>query len=524
MRVATAKQMGAIDRETIDGGVPGLDLMETAGREITWELIRLHPGLEPPARVAICCGKGNNGGDGLVVARLLDGLGYTVSVMLLAEPGGLSDEGRINHERLPGGVDVVIPPRDQWAPVWESFCEESDLVVDAVFGTGIQPPVRDHHAELFRVFNAGPAPVVSIDIPSGVSGNTGDVDPIAVKADVTITVGLPKLGLLLPPGRDFTGDLSVVDIGFPIEACERHTDRIEFLLPADYADLLPPRPTDAHKYNCGTTLVLAGSRRYGGAAILAGMGALASGVGLVTMAVPDVHSTAVLAALPEAPQIALPTGEEGGLIPLDREARAALLTRESALAVGPGMGSDPRTDAFVADLLAEVSLPVVVDADAISAFARLGREPEFASEHVVLTPHAGELARLADMDTAVLAERRLEIVPELAARWGATLVSKGSPTVIGLPDGSATINPCGHDALAHGGTGDVLTGLIGGLLGQGCSARDAALLGCRLHGRAGCLAASDLGSRRVVRAGDVARRLGEAFAEIEAHLVPGGVC
>lgn len=522
MRVATSSQMGAVDRETIAGGVAGIDLMETAGREMTWEVLRLHPGLQHGDAVAVCCGKGNNGGDGLVMARLLEGLGFNVTVMLLAEPDGLSDEARTNYDRLPPGVEVLIPPREAWADRWSALCGESDLVIDAVFGTGIKPPVDQDHAALFEAFNSGGAPVVSVDIPSGVSGENGVVSPNAVRADTTITVGLPKLGLLVHPGRDHVGDLSVVDIGFEPELCEKHTRPWEYLLPEDYALLLPDRPGDVHKYRCGTLLILAGSRRYGGAAILAGMGALRSGAGLVTMALPEVHCQAALAALPEVPQIPLPCKESGGMSPLDREAMAELLTRQSAVAIGPGIGADPDTDRCLIDLLGGLNLPVVVDADAISAFARQGSKPEFASEQVVLTPHAGELARLAGIDSFALNERRLELVPELAGKWGVTLVAKGAPTLIGHPDGTMTINPNGDDCLAHGGTGDVLTGLIGGLLGQGCSADAAAQLGCWLHGRAGEMATAEVGSRRSVSAADVASFLGEAYAELEALAVYGG--
>ena len=522
MRIATAKQMGEVDRETIAGGVAGLDLMETAGREITWEMLRLYPGLDHGDHVAVCCGKGNNGGDGLVIARLLEGLGFTVTVMLLAPAEDCSPEARTNRDRLPPGVEVTTPRREDWADCWYNICGEADLVVDAVFGTGVKPPIGDDYAALFRAFNTGGAPVVSVDIPSGVSGDTGSVFPVAVRAETTITVGLPKLGLLLHPGREHIGDLSVVDIGFDSAICSKHTSCWEYLLPDDYALLLPERPGDAHKYKCGTVLIMAGSRRFGGAAILTGMGALRSGAGLVTLALPEIHSQAALAALPEVPQIALPCGSAGGISPLDRDMLSTLLKRQSAVAVGPGIGADPATDKCLVDLLAKLQLPVVVDADAISAFARLGREPEFASKQVVLTPHAGELARLAGIDSFALGERRLELVPEFAAKWGVTLVAKGAPTLIGHPDGTMTINPNGDDCLAHGGTGDVLTGLIGGLLGQGCSADAAAQLGCWLHGRAGELATAEVGSRRCVSAGDVAASLGEAFAELETCDSYGG--
>ncbi len=515
MRIATAAQMAEIDRETIQGGVPGLTLMESAGREMTWQLLREFPELSPPSLITVVCGKGNNGGDGLVVARLLENLGFEVHVMLLAAPESLSPDARANLDRLPASVTCATIPPDRWAERAFESGVESELIVDAVFGTGITPPVRDDYADLFEAVNAGPCAVLSLDVPSGVAGDSGEVSPVAVHADATITVGLPKLGLLLPPGRDHAGRLSIVDIGFDEEACARHTDDLHYLLPADYADLLPPRSSAAHKYDAGTALIVAGSRRFGGAALLAGLGALRSGAGLVTLALPENLASTALGFVPEALIRSLPTGAAGTISPLAPAAWSDLTTRQDALAVGPGLGDDPETDAWLVDLLGAVDRPLVVDADGLSAFARCQREPQFAHQEIVLTPHAGELARLAGLESAELRANRLQIVPELARRWQAVLMAKGSPTLIASPDGGLVINPTGDDALAHGGTGDVLTGLIGGLLAQGATAFAAALLGCWLHGRAGELASAGAGSRRTLLAREIADNLGEAFAELE---------
>jgi len=515
MRIATAAQMAEIDRETIAGGVPGLALMENAGREMTWQLLREFPELSPPALITVVCGKGNNGGDGLVVARLLETLGFEVHVMLLAEPDSLSPDAAANLARLPDSVVRETVPSDGWAERAREHCVESELIVDAVLGTGIVPPLRGTYAELFAALHEGSCAILSLDMPSGVSGDDGAVDPVAVRADATITVGLPKLGLLLPPGRDHAGRLSVVDIGFDVEACERHTNDLHYLLPADYADLLPPRDSAAHKYDAGTTLVVAGSRRFGGAALLAGLGALRSGAGLVTLALPENHATAALGFLPEALIRPLPTGAGGAIAPVAPATWTDLTARQDALAVGPGLGDDPETDAWLVDLLGGVPGPLVVDADGLSAYWRLGREPRFAHGEVVLTPHGGELARLAGDAAGRLRDDRLGFVPDLARRWNVVLVAKGSPTLIAAPDGTLVINPTGDDALAHGGTGDVLTGLIGGLLAQGAPAFAAALLGCWLHGRAGELAATDTGSRRTLLAREIADHLGEAYRELE---------
>lgn len=514
MRVATAREMAAIDRETIAGGVPGEELMERAGREIVRKLLDLFGDLAPPHRVAICCGKGNNGGDGLVMARLLNGLGFEVSVLLLVLPEDLSPDARFNSDRLPSAIELATCPAEEWAVRWTELAAGADLAVDAVFGTGIQPPVRGAYVPLFRAFNELPGPVLSVDVPSGVSGDTGRVDPVAVRASATITVGLPKLGLLLPPGRDHTGELAVVDIGFTDEMIRRHTPDRHYLSPDAYATLLPRRTSDAHKYSCGTVLVVAGSRAYGGAAVLTGLGALRSGAGLITVAVPACLEVPTRVGLPEALITPLASTDCGTLAPVAADELDRLIERKHAVALGPGLGDDPDTDRFAVSWLRRLTLPVVVDADAISAFGRTGQEPSFAAGEVVLTPHAGELARVLGCKPAEVERERLDLVPELARKWGVTLLLKGSPAVIASADGSLVFNPAGDSALAHGGTGDVLTGLIGGLLAQGCSGRDAAVLGAYLHGKAGQIASLYI-SRRSVLAREVADGIGEAFADLE---------
>jgi hydroxyethylthiazole kinase-like uncharacterized protein yjeF len=502
MRVCTSRQMAAIDRDTIAAGTPGLELMERAGGAL---VDRLDAGgwLDDGGPVAIVCGKGNNGGDGLVMARLLAESGLPVRVLLLAKPVDLSADARANLDRLPAAVAVTAGDPARWADQVADLAAGCHVLVDAVFGTGIQPPLRPPYRELCRAINQVAAPVLAVDIPSGVSGEDGSADPDAVLADHTITIGLPKLGLLLPPGRDHVGQLTVVDIGFTAEVCRRHAPDWHLATLADYAAMLPPRPTDRHKYQVGSLLVVAGSRRYGGAAHLAALGALRSGVGMLTLGVPAGLETALRAALPEAILRVLPETASGTLAPVPRDALADLLGRQDALAVGPGLGDDPDTDRWVVDVANDHAGPLVLDADALSAFGRLGRTPAFQSPEVVLTPHPGELARMTGLAPADLARRRLALLPELADRWQAVVLLKGSPTLIGLPDGRLFVNPSGDDALARGGSGDVLTGLIGGLLAQGCAAADAALLAALVHGLAGEAAAARHG-RRGVRTTEIA--------------------
>jgi NAD(P)H-hydrate epimerase len=510
MRVCTATQMTAIDRETIAAGTPGRELMERAGHALC-DALDAGGWLPRDAPVAIVCGKGNNGGDGLVMARLLSEAGLAVRVLLLAPRDDLSEDARANCDRLPRSVTVTAGDRGRWPEQVRELTAGCGLVVDAVFGTGITPPLRAPYDALCRAIGDSAAPVVAVDVPSGVDGDDGSADPSAVTADATLTVGLPKLGLLLPPGRDHTGQLAVVDIGFADELCARHARDWHLPTLADARAMLPARPSDTYKTAVGSLLVLAGSAAYGGAPQLTALGALRAGVGMLHLGCVEALLDSLRTAVPEA--IAHPlAGTPAGTLALPEDP-LALASGMDAVALGPGLGDHPATDRGVVALATGSEQPLVVDADGLNAFARLGRAPAFASEHVVMTPHPGELARLLGSTPGEVVARRLELVPELAQRWQVVLLLKGSPTLIGLPDGSLWLNPSGDDALARGGAGDVLTGVIGALLAQGCPAADAARLGALVHGLAGEHAAAGRGRRGVLT-----REIAEAVATVLALL------
>lgn len=526
MRVCTAAEMAAIDRETIASGIEGRALMERAGAamaEACWEFLedldmsRLPEGgagpLEAPA-ILVICGKGNNGGDGLVLARLMHLEGAEVTVMMLAGRSDLTAETGSNFDLLPQGVSIVHAAGQQWACTLGQLAERAEIIVDAIFGTGINPPLRGFHIDLIRAINDTGLPCLSLDIPSGVCGDDGRVDPVAVAADLTVTVGLPKRGLLFRPGRDFSGEVVVADIGFPEDICLAHTADQHYLLRQDYLSLLPPRHGDGHKYTHGTLTVLAGSRAYGGAAQLAGLGALRSGAGLIKLAVPRCLELPVRVGLPDVLAVPLAETEDGTIAPLDPTVTSLLLEKQDAWVVGPGLDHHPETADWLLEVLADCELPVVVDADGLGAFARRGKTPHFVAREVVLTPHAGELARLAGMTSAEVERDKLELVPALARKWGVTLLLKGSTTLIADPEGKLYFSTTGDDALARGGSGDVLSGLIGGLLAQGCSATRAALLGAYVHGLAGSLAAQGQ-STRSVRVTEVADCIGPIFEDME---------
>jgi ADP-dependent NAD(P)H-hydrate dehydratase / NAD(P)H-hydrate epimerase len=518
MRVCTANQMSAIDAATIAAGTPGQELMERAGLAMTDHLLDFFEGLEQqaavPGRALIICGKGNNGGDGLVVARYLCEADLSVAVMMLADREQLTPDTRLNYDRLPAGVDVLHPARDHWISAVGPLLAEAAVVVDAIFGTGITPPLQEPYVGLINTINDSGVPSVALDIPSGVNGDDGVVNPVALAADLTITVGLPKRGLLLAPGRDFTGEVEVVDIGFPADICAEHSPNHHWLSRYDYLGLLPPRTTHCHKYDFGRLVILAGSRAYGGAAHLAGLGALRSGVGLVKVAVPMELVESIRVGLPETLAVGLATTETGTIGAVPSDMMENLLESQNALVLGPGLGSHPETDAWVTGFLGQLACPAVVDADGLGAFSRTGCQPRFGSDQVILTPHAGELGRLLGMKSSEVEARRFELLPELAARWGVVLMLKGSPSLIAAPDGRLFFNTSGDDALAKGGSGDALSGLLGGLLAQGISALEAALLGAYVHGLAGTLAAGT-SSPRSVLVREIANAMGPVFGAME---------
>ncbi|MCP4290709.1 MAG: NAD(P)H-hydrate dehydratase [bacterium] len=517
MRVCTSRQMSAIDAATIETGISGEELMERAGRALTESLLKFIERRRIPAGpVVIICGKGNNGGDGLVMARLLHQKGHPVELLMVADRAELKGDAAANYDRLPDQVDVLHPAPEHWAAAMGPLLQGAQIVVDAVFGTGITPPVRKTYISIFKAINNSSVPVVSVDIPSGVDGDHGSVEPLAIKADLTVTVGLPKRGLLMPPGRDYVGQLEVVDIGFPPDICQAHSPSHFYLTREEYRALLLKRPSNGHKYDFGRVCLFAGSRTYGGAAHLAGLGALRSGVGLVTMAVPLELKSGLLAGLPETVVSGLATTENGTIEPLPQPVQEHLLHNQQAVVLGPGLDADEATDSWVVNFAQSLDLPLILDADGLSAFARKGVDPVFSSGKTLLTPHAGELARLCGLSAAEVNEQKLKLVPDLAQRWNVVLMLKGSPAIIASPDGKLYFNPSGDDALARGGSGDVLSGLLGGLLAQGMAPLEAALLGAYLHGLAGCQAAAGQSTRSVL-VRETAAALGPVFQALENH-------
>lgn len=502
----TAEQMAELDRRTIEElGVPGLVLMENAAWACCEVLLERFP--EAPARgVGIVCGPGNNGGDGFAMARRLHLLGVPVEVTLLTRLSRLSgDPARQADLAAAVGVTIREAPGSEPLAFASRRWRECGLLVDALFGTGLSRAVEGRFAaavEAMEEARAVGARILSVDIPSGISGTTGAQLGCSVQADVTVTFAALKLGHVLPPGRTQCGDLVRADIGIPAERWLDLVPDIVHLVDAEaLTGAVPPASRAAHKGTLGHLLVVAGGPGKAGAASLCAVAALRAGAGLVTLALP-----AHVEPIDLPPEVMVERYAPGDVDPL-----LEVASRCAALAVGPGLGTSPHTSEFVSRLFAEAPVPAVFDADGLNCLAGLSAMPERTVDVArVLTPHPGEMARLMTSPWEELAPRRVTVARQLALEAKATVALKGAGTVIATPAGTAWVNPTGNPGMATAGSGDVLTGIIGALLARGVGAPAATCAGVFWHGVAGDLARDDLGEPAVL-ASDISQRLGLAW-------------
>jgi NAD(P)H-hydrate epimerase len=517
MRILTAAQMREADRRTIhDIGIPSLVLMENAGRQVVAAMEAFFEDLSS-RRIAVLAGKGNNGGDGFVVARTLYQRGIDVAVFLVGQVTQVKGDARVNLEILGrlGVTTVEVADEGQWE-LHFSEISDCDLVVDALFGTGLQSPLTGLYETVIGDINASDLPVVAIDLPSGMSADTADLIGVTIEATVTVTLGAPKLPLILPPAEEKAGDVVIADIGIPAGVIDTlDGPRVELLTRDAVRALLPPRAADAHKGDFGHVLLVAGSRGKTGAAVLAAQGALRGGAGLVTIATPKSCQPVIAAAAPEYMTEALDETLSGTV---DFPAAEAVMAFDAdVIAVGPGLGRGEAVSAFVREILDTSEAPLVVDADALNVFADepaalVGRD----GRSLIITPHPGEMARLVGGSVADVQANRLGIARDFAAAHKVYLVLKGHRTLIATPDGKIFVNPTGTPALATGGTGDVLTGMIAAALAQLLDAEAACRLAVYLHGVAGELADADEGEVSMT-AGDLVGHIGDAILEVTAR-------
>jgi len=516
MRVLNAAQMREADRRAIEEiGIPSLVLMENAGRQVVAAMEAMHGDLLD-RQVAVLCGRGNNGGDGFVVARTLMQRGIGVSVFLMGRVTEVRGDARANLEILGRLGLTVVEIADGQA--WElHFSEVRDcsLIVDAIFGTGLNAPVSGLIESVIADVNASGITVVSIDLPSGLSADSAEPIGASIEADTTVTLGAPKLPLVLPPGETRAGDIVIADIGIPggvLDAVDG--SRVELLTRGGMRELVTPRTPDSHKGDYGRVLIVAGSRGKTGAAHLAAVGALRSGAGLVTVATPAGCQAIVAAMGPEYMTEALAEGDNG--IDSDAVERVLEMARD-VIALGPGLGQAPATQRFITSLVDRATTPLVIDADGLNAF---GNDPDRLAgregRDVIITPHPGEMARLVGMSTDEVQASRLEIARNFAVAHRVYVVLKGYRTLIATPDEKVFINPTGNPGMATGGTGDVLTGMVAAWLAQLLDAEAACKLAVYLHGMAGDLAEADEGEVAMTSA-DLAGHIGDAILELTAR-------
>ena len=518
MKIVTAAQMQALDHRAItEAHIPSLTLMENAGSSVVAAMAQIFGSLAGKT-VAILCGKGHNGGDGFVVARLLKRKRARVQVLLMARVADLADDTKTMYRRFVSVGDASAVLACPSTAKLQTLLRGSDLIVDALLGTGLSAPVIGPYRTAIDCINDADRPVTAIDLPSGIHADTGEVLGVAVRATLTVTFGLPKLGLYVGPGIDHAGIIRIADIGIPPSYMDAVDSRISLITRDETRRLLPVRLPSGHKGTYGHVGVIAGSVGKTGAAALAARAALRVGAGLVTVATPASVNDTLEAKLLEVMTVPMPETKARTLAPSGLDQLVAFTNARSAVAIGPGLTTHPETAELIHALITRLEKPSVLDADALNALA--GRPALLAECKVplILTPHPGEMARLEGQATpqSVNADR-IGTASRFAQQRGVILVLKGARTVVAHPNGQVAICPTGNPGMATAGTGDALTGIIVGLVAQGLNAWDAARAGTYLHGLAGDLAAASLGIAGMT-AGDLIERIPHALTQVVSPL------
>jgi NAD(P)H-hydrate epimerase len=515
MRVLTAEAMAAVDRRAVEElGLPGLVLMENAALGVVEAIGEAAP---EAGSVAVYCGPGNNGGDGLAVARHLAIRGWRVEIFLFAPALPLAGDAGVQHDvvrRMGLPVHPLRAPEDLSAA--RAAAARSEVVVDALLGTGLSRPLTGILAELVEGLSEAEALRVAVDVPSGLAGSRWEIPGPCFVADLTVTFGAPKLAHVLLPAATVVGRVAVADLGFPASLIEEAEGDLRLLTATELGLLLGARPPDTHKGRYGHLLVAAGSTGKSGAAVLAARAAVRCGAGLVTAAVPASILAGVASASVESMTLPLAEGEEGEIAAAAAGQLVAACADRDALALGPGLGRSDAVLATIREAVLAAPVPVVLDADGLIAFAgRLGALRE-RSTATVLTPHPGEMGALLDCDVEEVQADRLAAVRRAVGESGCRVVLKGARSLIGGPDEGIAINPTGNPGMATGGTGDVLTGMLGALLAAGREPFEAACLATFLHGLAGDVAAA-AGDEVSLRAGDLLEALPTALRELRGR-------
>jgi ADP-dependent NAD(P)H-hydrate dehydratase / NAD(P)H-hydrate epimerase len=516
MRIVTAQEMRDIDRATSERfGVPSLTLMENAGAAVAEHVLAHHGAVR---RVVVFCGKGNNGGDGFVAARRLHQKGKTVQVILLANPADLKGDAAIMFGKLPVAA-VVVTAREDLKSDRVRLSLPADLYLDAILGTGFTPPVRGLYADAIEILNKSPAPVIAVDIPSGADSDAmSPQQGVIARADSIITFTAARPAHVFSLFTD--GPTYVAGIGSPEEAIVSSL-HLNVITACDFAPLIAPRPVESNKGNYGHVLVIGGSLGKAGSAAMAGISALRAGAGLATVATAKSVLATVAGFHPELMTEPLPETDAGTISVSAAERLETLAKGKSVLAVGPGISRNPETSELVRTLVSKHDGPIVLDADGLNAFE--GRTGDLSGKGrlLVITPHPGEMARLAGCSIADVQSDRLSVARQFASEHDVVVVLKGHRTLVVQPDGEAWANTTGNPGMSTGGTGDILTGMVAAMIAQEKIAQEkiaqspndallAVLAAVHLHGLAGDVMRESVGEHSMV-ATDLLRGLPEAF-------------
>src|SRR5579864_3712587 len=525
MKIVTAAEMREVDRITTERfGVPSLTLMENAGSAVAVFALSAYPQAKS---FGVICGKGNNGGDGLVVARKLHQAGREVRALLLADPKELRGDAAANYEKLPVKPVIAKSSEDLDSAAAQAVFN-SDVLIDAILGSGFRPPVSGLYAEAIAKINPASAPIIAVDVPSGADSDVmGEQTGAVTRADAVVTFTAPRPAHVF--GNLTSGPIVIAPIGSSDEAIQSSLN-LNLITAKDIAPLLGPRPRDSNKGMYGHVLVVGGSLGKAGAAAMAGFSALRAGAGLVTVATPESLLPTVAGFHPELMTEPLPETEAGSISLKSLEPFQTAAENKTVLAIGPGISRHPETAEFVRKIVGESQTPMVLDADGLNAFegraedlnrkdrkdSVKGAEQDIGRT-LVLTPHPGEMSRLTGLSIKAIQRDRENVARTFAQEHSVILVLKGDRTIVANPNGEAWVNPTGNPGMATGGTGDILTGIVAGMLAQNPQrAFQAVLAAVYLHGLAGDIACEQLGEQALV-ATDLVTALPQAFRRVQVQ-------
>jgi len=521
VKIATSEQMRSIDKRAIEElGIPGLALMENAGKGVVVAIEDVAGDVRGKS-FALVCGKGNNGGDGFVVSRLLREKGAHVTVFLLAGQEEVSGDAAVNMKRFVSmGGELKELTEANLSQELTPALGKAHFVVDAIYGTGFKGRAADIAALAIELINSSDRSVFSVDVPSGLDCDTGRAEGACVKACATATLGLLKKGLLLYPGRKLSGEIFVVDIGIPSECVEKEKIELELVENVLAKEWFPRREPDVHKGNCGKIAVVGGSVGLTGAVALCSMAAMRTGAGLVIAAVPESLNDILEVKMTESMTLPVPETTERTLSIKAKDEILRLVESYDVLALGPGLSRNSESAALARAIVPSVTKPCVLDADGLNAFVDQRGLLAKCGTRLVITPHVVEMSRLSGEESDSVARDRVAAAKRFAVELGIVVLLKGAPTVIAQPEGITYVNPTGNAGLASGGSGDVLTGIIAALLGQGLSTVHAAALGAYLHGLSADVAKEKLGEEGMI-AGDLIECIPEAILRLRAGWLAG---